>query len=102
MIEAIRAGIDIDDEWQLCEALVLLAVVHREEGNPRDARRVLASTGWDVAPPEGLMDFTKSIFASTIDCLRPVLIEEYDDAAAEGRRAGRYETARGFLATLER
>ena len=59
-IEAIRAGVDNDDEWVLNEALLLLAVVLAEEGSPRDARRVVAATGWDVDPPEGLRDYTKS------------------------------------------
>ena len=97
-IEAIRAGVDNDDEWVLNEALLLLAVVLAEEGSPRDARRVVAATGWDVDPPEGLRDYTNSNFAMGLARLEPVLVAAYDDAAADGRRAGRVETARAVLA----
>jgi predicted ATPase/class 3 adenylate cyclase len=98
-VESIRAGIDIDDEWQVNEALLLVAVVRLEEGHPRDARRILAATGWDIDPPAGLRDFSKSIFAMSIARLEPVQIAAYDDAAAEGRRAGRRETVRALLET---
>jgi predicted ATPase/class 3 adenylate cyclase len=95
---ALRMGFEIDDPWQLSEALLLLAVVLLEEGMPREARRMMAATGWDIEPPEGLMEYSHSILAVAIGWLQPIMIGEYDNAAAEGRRLGRYETARAFLA----
>ncbi len=97
-IESLRASFEIDDEWVVCEALLLLAVVLLEEGNPRDARRVTAATGWDLEPPEGLLDFKESIAALAFARLQPILVAAYDNAAAEGRRLGRHETARAFIA----
>jgi predicted ATPase/DNA-binding SARP family transcriptional activator len=97
-MESLRASFDIDDEWVVCEALLLLAVVLLEEGNPRDARRVTAATGWDVDPPEGLLEYKESIVAMAFVRLESILVTAYDDAAAEGRRAGRHEIARAFIA----
>jgi hypothetical protein len=97
-IESLRASFDIDDEWVVCEALLLLALVLLGEGNPRDARRVTAATGWDVDPPEGLLEYKESIAAMAFVRLEPILVTAYDDAAAEGRRAGRHEIARAFVA----
>ena len=98
LVAAIRASIENDDEWQIREALVLLAVVHLEEGNPHDARRVLAATGWDVEPPPGALDVQRTVVAQSWVRLESVLVAEYDEDAAEGRRASVFETARAFLA----
>ena len=98
LVAAIRASLENDDEWQLGEALVLLAVVYVEEGNAYDARRVLAATGWDVAPPPGALNVQRSVLLQNWARLDSLLVAEYDDAAAVGRRAGVFETARAFLA----
>ncbi len=98
LVAAMRASIENDDEWQIREALVLLAVVHLEEGNPHDARRVLAATGWDVEPPPGALDVQRTVVAQSWVRLESVLVAEYDEDAAEGRRASVFETARAFLA----
>jgi predicted ATPase/class 3 adenylate cyclase len=97
-LETIHAGIEIDDEFVIKEALLLLAVVLLEEGNPREARRVTAATEWDVNPPEGLLNYEESTVAMALARLEPVFVAAHDDAAGEGRRAGPIKTARAFLA----
>jgi predicted ATPase/class 3 adenylate cyclase len=97
IVEALHNGVVDDDEWLLNEALLLLAVVLLEEGNPSDARRMTAATGWDVDPPEGLLNYKRSNVTMALVRLEPILVPAYDDAAAEGRRMGRLETARAFL-----
>ena len=98
LVAAMRASIENDDEWQVREALVLLTAVYLEEGNTHDARRVIAATGWDVEPPTGALHARRTVLAETWERLDSVLVAEYDAAAAEGRRAGVFETARAFLA----
>jgi hypothetical protein len=59
---------------------------------------VFAATGWDVEPPPGALFAQRTVVAETWERLEPLLVAEYDAPAAEGRRAGAFETARAFLA----
>ena len=98
VIESIRPGVGIDDVWQLSEALMLLAVVLPQGGQPPRG-----------APGHG-RDRVESA-ARGLSRIREVdLCDEHSpgssrfalrhmtNAAAEGRRVGRLEILRAVLA----
>jgi tetratricopeptide (TPR) repeat protein len=97
LIDAFQGGLEIEDTWQLSEALIVLAVVLLEEGRPDDARRAVAATGWDKEPPPGLMELERSLTAQAFTRLQPLLGSADDPSADAGRHAGLMVTVRSFF-----
>ncbi len=98
LAEAIRTALDVEDDWQLREAMLVLAAVHAQREDPEGARATLAATGWDLDPPSFAMSH-RSLSAIVLDSLAPVCDDGYDSAAREGRRLGAIAMANQLLAT---
>jgi predicted ATPase/class 3 adenylate cyclase len=98
IFEALRVGLDIDDEWELRKALLVRAVICLKTGDPRHARRLLATTRWDnESPGEYIRTLPQSIVAKSLAELTPIL-SDYADDAREGRRLGLREAVNSCLA----
>jgi predicted ATPase/class 3 adenylate cyclase len=95
--EALRTGIEWDDEWQLAEALLYLAVLSFKQTDYRRARELVATTGWDLHPTRNLQSHPNSTIARALDLLRPILTDRYEDAARDGRTRGVLATARAVV-----
>jgi predicted ATPase/DNA-binding SARP family transcriptional activator len=97
-LRAARIGLDIDDEWQLGEALLVLAVACAERGDETLARMLLAATGWDIAPPAHLVSREGTVFSLALRRLSELLPAAPDTVdATEARARGTAETARRYL-----
>jgi predicted ATPase/DNA-binding SARP family transcriptional activator len=97
-LRATRIGLDVDDVWQVGEALLVLAVARALRGDEALARALLAATGWDVAPPEHLVSRERTVYALGLRKLAELLPPMPDDAVAkEARGRGIMETARLYL-----
>jgi len=94
--DSLSTGIEIDDAFQLREALLVLAVIRLQEGDPAAARSVAAATGWDVEPPDYMLFLQRSIVVMALSVLSPIF-GEYEAEALEGRRRGVMATARAFV-----
>ena len=55
-----------------------------------------------MEPPPGALNVQRTVVAQSWVRLESLLVAEYDEAAAEGRRAGVFETARAFSRTRRR
>jgi predicted ATPase/class 3 adenylate cyclase len=95
--EALESGIEIDDEWQLREALLILALIRFRQGDPREARRLIAATGWDVAPPEHHTYIARAAVTQALTELSPIL-DGLHYEAHKGRMLGVAPAARAFVA----
>ena len=94
--EAAVAALDIDHSQQLCHALIALAALSFELGDMRQARLLVAATGWDVAPPLGRWSASRT--SQALRDLHERLPPGLEDAAEEGRRLGPERAARQYLA----
>jgi non-specific serine/threonine protein kinase len=52
---AVNGALEVDDDWQLREALLVFAVTKARQKDVAGARSLLAATGWDVEPPLHLL-----------------------------------------------
>jgi predicted ATPase/DNA-binding SARP family transcriptional activator len=96
--EAIPTGITNDDEWQVRVAMLVLAVVCMQNGDPSRSRRAVAATGWDLNPPEHVLGFEHWIVAEALKRLHPILSAQDDDATLAARAHGLYDNAQACIA----
>jgi predicted ATPase/DNA-binding SARP family transcriptional activator len=97
-LRATRIGLDVDDVWQVGEALLVLAVARAQRGDEVLGRGLLAATGWDVAPPQHLVSRERTVYALALRKLADLLPPAPDDAVGrEARGRGIMETAKLYL-----
>ena len=96
--QALRVGVEIDEQWGLRETLLVLGVIQVRRGNDGEACKLLATSGWDVERPEWLLWRTNTVWALALRELEHINSADHEESARAGRRLGVLGAARASLA----
>jgi hypothetical protein len=93
---ALRTGLEIDEEWGMARALLILAIIRLRQRDAHAARLLLAATGWENGPGR-VLPRLHSWSARALAELAPLTRQPLDEAAHEGRKLGIFGAARKAL-----